>query len=122
MSLAFNWETGEFVLDAANGALVCDEAQTIRQWVLVALSTPAGESLIYPDYFGSRLLEDGREGVADDDVAGYLEAALLVHDRISAVEGVTVARDPVDDERVIVGFTVVVDTGLRIVFEEVQVA
>jgi hypothetical protein len=110
-SWRFDFIAGQFVMDGL-APKITYELDSLVVWVEKTLRTARYAHVIYSDTYG---MEDPFRVVgqqADDELlSGYQDAAteaLLVHDRITAVENFSFNQDPFD-EAVYASFTVVLD-------------
>lgn len=111
-SWRFDFIVNEFVMDGG-APQETYELDSLVVWVEKTLRTARYAHPIYSDQYG---IEDPFSPVghqADDDLLGaYQDAiteALLVHDRITAVEDFSFNQDPFD-EAVYASFTVILDS------------
>lgn len=109
----FDFTTSQFVKHGQRPAEVLDVAN-LQVWMEKVLRTAKYAHPIYSDDYG---MEDPFELVgqdaSDELIAAYEEGvtnALLVHDRIVAVEDFSFTQQPFDDS-LYVSFTVVLDAG-----------
>jgi hypothetical protein len=107
----FDFITEKFVMDG-RAPQETYELDSLIVWVEKTLRTARFAHAIYSDGYGIENPFDVIGLQADDETfSAYEEAvtdALLVHDRITAVEGFTFSQDPFD-EAVFASFTVVLD-------------
>ena len=110
-SWRFDFIGGQFVKDGL-APQITYELDSLVVWVEKCLRTSRYAHAVYSDDFGIEGPFDVIGMQADDDLLGaYQEAiteALLVHDRITAVEGFSFTQDPFD-EAVFASFTVILD-------------
>jgi hypothetical protein len=99
MSWAYDWQNGQFILQGSSPAEV-RELDALREWCLMAIYSARFAHAVFTDEFG---LEDPDELFGEIDpeelVGDYeerLREALLVHDRIAAVENFDADWDPTE--------------------------
>ena len=110
-SWRFDFIAGQFVRDG-QAPKVTYELDTLIVWVEKTLRTDRYAHPIYSDEYGMEGPFDVIGNQADDELlAAYqdaIETALLVHDRITAVEDFSFTQDPFEEE-LYGSFTVIVD-------------
>lgn len=122
-SWAFDFETGQFARGGGASPIVVTGEASPRMWVLKALHTARLAHPVYTEDYGVELpfdLVGGR--VTPEGIGRYAAAvtdALLVHDRIAAVEDFAFSYDP-DDDALEVAFAVVLDGGARVPVDPVS--
>jgi hypothetical protein len=117
--LLFNFVTGMFDTGSGNQLILAGEDRALVQWITVALLTPRGAFLIYPNEFGSDLHTLRGGGFTASEIASeipvMIEDALLVHDRIDSVDNITFI---IDNEGLLqVNFDVILDDDARLAFQ-----
>lgn len=116
-SWAFDFGEGQFARGGGQSPIVVTGEGSLRMWVLKALHTARLAHPIYTDQYGVELPFDLIGGRVTPEAIGRYAAAitdaLLVHDRISAVEDFAFSHDP-DGDGLEVGFAVVLDGGARV--------
>ena len=111
-SWQFDFETGLFVREGSGAQRAYGEA-AIAMWCMMALSSTRFAHDVFSEAFGTESTDDLLGQAMTGEIASEYEArmrdALLVHDRIVAVEDFMVEFDPASDTLEISNFTVVTD-------------
>jgi Protein of unknown function (DUF2634) len=117
MSWAFNFETGRFVREGS-GATRTYGVDTLEQWCLMAMNSTRFAHDVFSEAFGVESLDDIIGTVMASELAAEFEArlrdALLVHDRVVAIEDFAVDYQPAEDALYVQAFTVVTDEEDRV--------
>lgn len=109
---AFDFSAGDFVFHGQGPARV-DGTDELRVWCEKALRTARLAHAVYSDDFGSDVVELIGAQPTPELIGEYqqaIEDALLVHDRVSAVQDFAFTTSP-DTDYVLGSFTVVTDEG-----------
>lgn len=112
---AFDFGAQRFIPSVSGGPLMTRGRATLQTWVEKCLRTKRGEApAVHPDFGCDMTVEDLLEEGEPFDAAAVTEytdavrRALLVHPRITDVEGLSV-EGSLDDEAVFVSLTVITD-------------
>jgi hypothetical protein len=124
MSWAFDFEAGTFVRNGA-GALRVYGEDALVAWCLMAVNSTRFVHPVFSEAFGVESVDDLIGSVMAAELASEYEArlrdALLVHDRIVAVEDVEIAYDNAADVFYVLTFTVVTDEEERVSVNETSI-
>lgn len=120
----FDFERGRFRRDGAAPAEVRGFA-ALEMWCLMALHSARYAHAVFSDDFGMERPEEPLGELLDDEAAAeYAERAqeaLLVHDRIAAVENFEATIDPRVGALAVEHFEIVTDDDERLVFDDVTI-
>lgn len=111
-SWRFDFTTGQFIRDGSVPKVVY-ELDSLIMWIEKALRTARQAHPIYADEYGMDPPYDliGQQITGEEELSAYqeaVEAALLYHDRIIAVEDFSFSQDP-SDETLYASFSVQID-------------
>lgn len=116
-SWAFDYEERHFVR-TGSGATQTFGIESLEQWCLMAMNSTRFAHDVFSEAFGVESLDDMIGTVMASELASEFEArlrdALLVHDRIVAIEDFTVEYEPTEDSLYVQNFTVVTDEEDRV--------
>ena len=115
--VAFSFVAGDFDLFKQNSPAAASEDRALAQWITIALITPRGRYIIYPETFGSELHTILGSGMDAEqlslEVPEMIRSALLFHERIREVDNV---RLRMIEERLDVSFEVILDDDAKLTF------
>lgn len=110
----FDFETGRFVRSGTS-PLPTTGFGALEQWILMAVHTARFAHSVFSDDFGMEEPEKGigelRSGEMIADYEQRLREAVLVHDRVTALENFTASYNPIEGVLTITYFEVVTDEG-----------
>ena len=113
----FDFEQGRFVHEGS-GAMRVYGGTALSMWCLMALHSTRFAHDVFSEAFGVENVDDLIGSAMSGEIGSEYEArmreALLVHDRIVALEDFTVEFDPADDAVYVSDFTVVTDEDERV--------
>lgn len=125
VDLGFDFGAGEFRFTPGGDLMIVSEEEAIQQWLVVALITPRGREIIYDYRFGSEISDLlGAGGLTDtmvSDAATFIREAILIHDRIVAVDNLKYSYTSTTREVLVFYFDVITDTDDRFQFGGLQV-
>lgn len=111
-SWAFDYETRRFIR-AGTSPVVTTGAGALKQWILMVVNSARFAHAVFTDEFG---MEHPEQGIGDlraaqivSDYEQRLREALLVHDRITALQEFRASYDPTQGVLFITYFEVVTD-------------
>lgn len=124
MSWLFDFKKNRMVRNGS-AAMPVFGVDAVKMWAQMALRTARYAYAVFSDQFGFDDPESlvGALNVTEllADFARRTEEALLVHDRITAVEGFLPAWDPVSRSVIVPAFTLVLDNQQRVALTDSRV-
>lgn len=120
----FDFEAGQFVRAGSSPAVTSDLG-ALEQWCLMAIHSARYAHPVFSDEFGMEKpdapIGEFAQGEVLADWQQSLVEALLVHDRVSAVEDIDLSWDPSTGILTINGMTVVTDENAGVTVSDVSV-
>lgn len=111
-SWLFDWDQGQFVRVGKSPAQTADFA-TLNEWIQMAIHAARYAHPVFSDAFGMEepddIIGEFADGEALQDWQAALVDAILVHDRVTAVQNVSLDWDPATGNLTIVTMDVITD-------------
>lgn len=108
----FDFEAGRFVRSGGSPAPTSGFG-AVQQWVLMAAHTARYAHKVFSDEFGMERPEEGVGELSGTEIVSdyeqHLREAVLVHDRITALDKFVAAVDPLSGDLIITYFEIVTD-------------
>jgi len=121
----FDFEAGRFVRSGGSPAPTSGFG-AVQQWVLMAAHTARYAHKVFSDEFGMERPEEGVGELSGTEIVSdyeqHLREAVLVHDRITALDKFVAAVDPLSGDLVISYFEIVTDEEEVVAFSDITMA